>query len=250
MLTISEVNENGIDNNAASSQRIEVNTKRLSSKVTQPTLCFPTKFVEDAEEIKPRRISPQNIVIRLRHRETYCTRQWISQFHVTRYFHQNVMPNFTVVNIDKPPCFLRKFTPDGKYLLAFSSDQTSIEVYEYRGPSAAEDLLANISSEEKYTKNNNIEENVYIKNRIFQAFFRLKHTISVTTNGEQLNRECSLFTDDSRYVIVGSAAYISEESNLVYFDIYRNNESVSLNSRSPLEDYSLHLIDIVNGEGS
>lgn len=30
--------------------------------------------------------------------------------------------------------------------------------------------------------------------------------------------------------------------------MYRNNESVSLSARSPLEDYSLHLIDIANGK--
>lgn len=202
---------------------------------------------DEWEGIKRRKILPQNIVIRLIRRETYCAPQNVSQYHVSRIFHQNVTPNFTIVNIEKPPCFLRKFTPDGRYLLAFSGDQTCIEIYEYQGCAAAAHLLANIPSEQEYTSNGNDEESVFIKNQIFQSMFKLKHAVSIETNGEQLNRECSLFTNDSRYVIVGSAAFIPDESPPVYFDIYRNNESVSPSPRSPLEDYSLHLIDIVNG---
>ncbi len=199
------------------------------------------------EGIKRRRISPQNLVIRLQRREIYSCRQNRSQFNVLRAFHQNVLPNFTVVNIEKPPCFLRKFTPDGRYLLAFSADQTCIEIYEYRGPSAGSYLLRDVPSGQEFTTNGNDEQSVRIKSKIFDSFFKLKHVVNVATNGEQLNRECSLFTDDSRYVIVGSAAFIPDESPPVYFDIYRNNESVSPSSRSPLEDYSLHLIDIVSG---
>ena len=216
----------------------------LSSSLKRP---HSKRKSDEWEGIKRRKILPQNIVIRLIHRETYCAPQNVSQYHVSRIFHQNVTPNFTIVNIEKPPCFLRKFTPDGRYLLAFSGDQTCIEIYEYQGCAAAAHLLANIPSEQEYTSNGNDEESVFIKNKIFESMFKLKHAVSIETNGEQLNRECSLFTNDSRYVIVGSAAFIPDESPPVYFDIYRNNESVSPSPRSPLEDYSLHLIDIVNG---
>lgn len=70
-----------------------------------------------------------------------------------------------------------------------------------------------------------------------------------TPSGEQLNRECSLFTDDGKYIIVGSASYIPDDVVRPHFyDIYTNNEAVTPNPRSPLEDYSLHLIDLVNGQ--
>ncbi|RWS25847.1 DET1-like protein, partial [Leptotrombidium deliense] len=169
--------------------------------------------------------------------------------HSCRNFYQNVFPNLTVVNIDKPPCFLRKFTPDGKYLIAFSCDQTSIEIYEFQGPAAAEHLLQGIRFLEEYTKDGLVPEQqlTQIRSKIFESFFKLKHVVNVALNGEQLNRECSLFTDDSRLLVVGSAAYVSEESHPHYFDVYRNNESMSLSARSLLEDYSLHLIDIRNG---
>ena len=70
---------------------------------------------------------------------------------------------------------------------------------------------------------------------------------SVATNNESLNRECSLFTDDGRYVIVGSAVYIPEDPNPYFNDIYRSNESLSPNPKSPLEDYTLHMIELETG---
>ena len=73
------------------------------------------------------------------------------------------------------------------------------------------------------------------------------HVTNVASNGEHLNRECSLFTDDCRYVIVGSAAYLPEEPHPHFFEVYRNNESVTPNPRVPLEDYSLHVIDLHTG---
>ncbi|XP_050695628.1 DET1 homolog isoform X2 [Eriocheir sinensis] len=85
-----------------------------------------------------------------------------------------------------------------------------------------------------------------IRRNIFDRFFHLKHTVSVATNGEQLNRECSLFTDDGKYVIVGSAS-VDDGNFIDHFDMYRNNESVTPNPRSPLEHYTLHIVDIEMG---
>ena len=139
--------------------------------------------------LRPRKISPQNIVIRLKQRETSCSARPGMQghFHICRSFYQNIVPNFTVVNVEKPPCFLRKFSPDGKHFIAFSLDQTSLEVYEYRGPSAAEDLLQNESGE---FVGNDVNEAGELKRKIFNRFFRLKYSIVIAPSGEQLNREC------------------------------------------------------------
>lgn len=49
-----------------------------------------------------------------------------------------------------------------------------------------------------------------------------------------------------RYVIVGSASP-DDVHSLDHFDMYRNNESVTPNPRSPLEDYTLHVVDMEMG---
>ncbi|XP_064618803.1 DET1 homolog [Lineus longissimus] len=194
--------------------------------------------------IIPRKIPNQNVVHRLMQRETQTCRPG-TQFHTARKFYTNIFPNFTVVNVEKPPCFLRKFSPDGRYFIAFSADQTSIEIYEFQGPAAAEDLLQGVKGE--FIGVGNDDESTNIRSKLFDRFFKLRHITSVASGGEHLNRECSLFTDDGSYVIVGSAVYIPEDPHPYFFDVYRNNESVSPNLRSPLEDYSLHLIELETG---
>lgn len=189
-----------------------------------------------------RKIPAQNIVSRLIRREIFGYVRPGTHFHVVREFYQNVHPNFTIVNVEKPPCFLRKFSPDGKHFVAFSSDQTSLEIYDYRGAAAVADLIYHCKGE--YVGNKNDEKSDNIRSQAFDRFFKLKWTVNVAQSGEQLNRECSLFTDDGRFIIVGSAAYLSEEQRPSFYEIYTNNESVTPNHRLPLEDYSLHLVDL------
>ncbi|XP_063867943.1 DET1 homolog isoform X2 [Scylla paramamosain] len=196
----------------------------------------------DEPGIPVHQIPPQNLVVRLFHREIHKSSHY--QAHANRTFYQNITPNFTVTNVQKPPCFLRKFSPDGRFLIAFSNDQTSIEIFQYMGPSAAADILHWCESGTVLKENG--PKTHEIRRNIFDRFFRLKHTVSVATNGEQLNRECSLFTDDGKYVIVGSAS-VDVVNSIDHFDMYRNNESVTPNPRSPLEDYTLHIVDIEMG---
>lgn len=117
--------------------------------------------------IKPRKVPPQNIVIRLYNRQTFAYKKPGTHFHSARQFYQNIFPNFTVINIEKPPCFLRKFSPNGKHFIAFSSDQTSLEVYTYRGPAAASDLLQHMNKE---------GQRFDIKSQIFERFFKVKYS--------------------------------------------------------------------------
>lgn len=208
--------------------------------------------------IKPRKINSQNIVDRLIYRETFAYHKPGTHFHVTRQFYQNVFPNFTVMNVVKPPCFLRKFSPDGKYFIAFSADQTSVEIYVYQGPRAAGDLLEKVTFGE-YVPNTQDTVNYEIRSQIFDKFFKvrikllmpvllsllpdsvcfiqeipflqLKFSISVSRSNEQLNRECSLFTDDSKYVIVGSAGHIPDDLRPHFYQVYTSNEAVTPNPR-------------------
>lgn len=212
-------------------------TRRIMEEIQNHDSCRHT--------LKPRIIPPQNIIHRLRRRETFGSVKPGTHFHVAREFHQNVFPNFTIINVEKPPCFLRKFSPDGQHFIAFSSDQTSLEIYEYQGSSAVADLVEGCKGE--YIGHTSDRDSDFIRSNVFNRFFKIKFVVNVAQSGEQLNRECSLFTDDGHYVIVGSAAYIPDDLRPHFYEIYTNNESVTPNPRSPLEDYSLHLVDLQVG---
>lgn len=202
--------------NSLSQQEVPMETNCSNKSPTIPlTQINYDKQATDLPQhgIRYRRIPSQNVVLRIRNRETYGLRHNVSHYHLSRQFYQNVFPNYTIVNIEKPPCFLRKFTPDGRYLIAFSQDQTSIEIYEYQGPSNAEQLLKDLPDKD-YTEEDIDEDRLQdIRSKLFDVLFKKKHVVNVATHGEQLNRECSLFTDDSRFIIVGSAAFVNEESH-------------------------------------
>lgn len=157
--------------------------------------------------------------------------------------YQIIHPNCTVINVEKPPCFLRKFTPDGRHFIAFSQDQLYIEVYAYLGCSMAAKLLKNYEGN-CIGQNNNGD---VVRKRIFESLFELKHRILVAGEGEQLNRECSLFTENSSYAIVGSVAPLAHNTILDYEEIFSNNESVNPNFFWPLENYTIHLINLKRG---
>ena len=182
-----------------------------------------------------RRLPNQNIVWKLRQRQC-CPATPGTNWYQTRSFYQNICPNFTVVDVEKRLCFMRKFSPDGNSFIAFSLDQKSIEIYQFQGPSAAESLLRSKI------------DSTLLRSKIFDIFFKRKFITTITSQGELLNRECSLYTDDSRYVIVCSAIAVPEEPTPYFYDIYRNNESVFPNVRSPLEHYSIHIVDLYTGQ--
>lgn len=168
-------------------------------------------------------------------------------FNNTNVFHQNLLPNFSVENVERPICYLRKFTNDGKYLVAFSSDITSLEIFLYQGPAAAAHLLKNVSSNKDYLEytGKSGEENFEIRSKIFDCFFHRLHTIKVTTN-DSLHRECSLFTEDNRYIIVASTAFANE--NAPHHERYRNNESIPSGTRITMENYTFHIVDMINAK--
>ena len=199
-------------------------------------------------------LSNQNIVNKLRKRETHKIKHG-AVWNTTRCFCQCIIPNFTVVNVEKPPFYLRKFSPDGRYFIVFSADQTSVQVYEFQGCQAAENLLSamnDYSSEEflhEQLKSSLEFKKFYqnVREKIFSNFFTLKYQIPVATDGQNLNRECSLFMDDGQHVLVVSSSFTPTEPQAPFYDVYTNNEAISPNPRFPLEDYSLHSVDFING---
>lgn len=94
-----------------------------------------------------KQIPPQNIATRLAGRQMFggFTSRVGSDKYLQRSMYQSITPNFTVTHVEKPPCFLRKFTPDGKLFVAFSSDQMSVEVYYFQGPQAANHLFEDLA---------------------------------------------------------------------------------------------------------
>jgi de-etiolated-1 len=56
-----------------------------------------------SEFIKPRKLKSQNIIHRIRDREGGPKKPGLNTY-TAREFYQNIFPNLTVFNVEKPPC--------------------------------------------------------------------------------------------------------------------------------------------------
>ena len=240
-------------NIASTSGTSRKNKRRMHTENNSQVPHTPKKIKSPL--LVPRKIPSQNLAHRLMMRETFGTshHRGTKKVSTSRGFYLNVFPNYTLVNVEKPPCFLRKFTPDGRHFIAFSPCQTYLEIYLFLGPSSGSELIhectCKSNSNQDYLGSEDTPQHNKLRNGIFSKFFELVAAVPLCTsnNGEQLNRECSLFTECGRYVIVGSACYLSDDPHPRMHQIYRNNESVSPNPKHPLEDYTLYCVDIEEG---
>lgn len=136
-----------------------------------------------------------------------------------------------------------------RYFIAISYDQTSLEIYDFKGSHAAGHLTEYIIGDVLPSAENSEERSTQIRNKMFSLFLQRRHLVRVTGGEEVLNRECSLFTDDSRFVIVGSCHQLPDENGSRFYDVYRNNECITPNYRLIPEDYTLFIIDLKTGTG-
>lgn len=126
-------------------------------------------FCRDA--IRPRKIRPQNIVCRLFNRERGNWRPG-THIHAIREFYKNICPNMTITNVEKPAGFLRKFSPDGKYLIGFTFDQTSLEIYRFNGVIAAANLINKWKTD--VVPNSHADLPYIIRSQIFDKLFKVR----------------------------------------------------------------------------
>eukprot|EP00898_Chlorokybus_atmophyticus_P001059 jgi/Chlat1/1954/Chrsp157S02261 len=73
-----------------------------------------------------------NLLHRLVQRET-CAARPSASINRARTLYENIVPSHSVFNVDCPDVSYRKFTPDGRYLIAFSRSQQELVVFRYDG---------------------------------------------------------------------------------------------------------------------
>ncbi len=191
-------------------------------------------------EVKDRNLQPGNIVDILKRRQSMVMAP-NEQFYLERQLHTCLVPNasYNMINIPNG-CYLRKFSPNGQLLLAFSQDQKNVEIFQYKGAGAANHL---------FLKTNQLTPGIHeiIRDNLFNCCFKHVCSVSVSQGIEVLNRECSLFTDDDHYMIVCSSLPLSDEQFPHMYETFKNNESLSPNPRFVLEDYTLYIVDLLEG---
>ncbi|KAJ2111024.1 hypothetical protein GGI16_000037 [Coemansia sp. S142-1] len=98
-----------------------------------------------------------------------------------------IYPNRTIYHVETPDCFFRRFTPDGKYLIAFNRSLSGLLVFRVLTATASAQQLADASAAEGKSE--------------FYHFFQLAWAQSYTAIGESLHRDLCLVSSDNRYII-------------------------------------------------
>lgn len=134
-----------------------------------------------------------------------------------------------------------------RFFIAISYDQTALEIYDFKGSAAANDLIHDIKGEVTPCPEHTSELSAHVRGKVFSCFLAKRHVVHVVSGDEVLNRECSLFTDNSRFVIVGSSHQLHDDQFTRFYDVYRNNECITPNYRLMPEDYTLSIVELKTG---
>ncbi|XP_055847793.1 DET1 homolog [Episyrphus balteatus] len=162
-------------------------------------------------------------------------------------FFKCITPNLTIANVEKHFNFIRKFTPDGKYLICFSRDQQSFESYKFLGTTRVCPLLYHWKTEYVPPDCNNGLGGL-IRRNIFNELFRLHWSIQLSsTFMRPLYREFSIFTEDGKYIIIASHTPIAEEHLPSYYTMGSIN---CMHFEYDLFSYRFYLIRLRDGSVS
>jgi hypothetical protein len=91
----------------------------------------------ERENLLHRSIPKHNLICWLRDRELGYTRSRRNTFLARRtHVYRAVHPSYSILMCTVPQAvYIRRFSPNGQYLLAFSHDLESLIVYKYKGKS-------------------------------------------------------------------------------------------------------------------
>ncbi|KAI9355962.1 De-etiolated protein 1 Det1-domain-containing protein [Zopfochytrium polystomum] len=176
-----------------------------------------------------RRSQPRTLLSLLRKRETNPSRTLGGAYLSSRDAYAFIHPDQTLHNVSAPHCVFRKFTPDGKYLVSFSKNLHSLQLFEFKGSSATDHLASSRSMTDygpkgahSHTRDSQEDPADFLPNcspesvdeesepevpadEEFKTFFEFAYEIPLTFGAEMLNKDFCLFTNDGKYVILASA---------------------------------------------
>lgn len=166
-----------------------------------------------------------------------------TKFNQMKRVYLSICPNYTILNVRMPSCFLRRFSPDGRYIIAFNQQLNGIQIFSFNGSSAGLEQIQKLNSKfaQDKTDLNDFDSNQFRQNA-FDTFFKETANLRLTENNELIHRECALFYKNS-YLIVASSVFANEENLPSYDQIASNNEAIHYNT---MENYTIYLVDINN----
>ncbi|KAG9160401.1 hypothetical protein Leryth_008805 [Lithospermum erythrorhizon] len=166
----------------------------------------------------------------------------LDKFNCARRFYENIVPSYTVYNVECPDHILRKFTEDGLYLVSFSLNHQELVVYRPTWLSYS------------YTGDDFDAEQLPPKYNKFESFFTQLYTVSLTSIGELICKDFFLYIESKKFGLfatstaqvhdapaVGGAIQGVPSIDKITFHLLRMEDGVILDERvNPAGNSLLH----------
>uniref|UniRef100_A0A7N2MV30 Light-mediated development protein DET1 n=1 Tax=Quercus lobata TaxID=97700 RepID=A0A7N2MV30_QUELO len=140
-----------------------------------------------------------NIVARIFQRQI-CTPAPGTSVHCARRFYENLVPSFTIYDVECPDHSFRKFTDDGQYLISFSRNNQDLIVYR--------PTWLSFSCKEEDCDSHDLPS----KARRFESFFTQLYSVSLASCNELICKDFFLYMDSNQYGIFATSTVPSQDA--------------------------------------
>ena len=122
------------------------------------------------------------------------------QVHCARRFYENLVPSFTIYDVECPDHSFRKFTDDGQYLISFSRNNQDLIVYR--------PTWLSFSCKEEDCDAHDLPS----KARRFESFFTQLYSVSLASCNELICKDFFLYMDNNQYGIFATSTVPSQDA--------------------------------------
>ena len=143
------------------------------------------------QELNIKKTKSINIVNLLKRREIGYLDRTETVFNETKRIYLSIHPNFTVINVKTPNCFLRRFNPSGEFLITFNQQLNGVIIYRFNGSSSAQndiDLLFKTFPKHLDKTDLNNHECEALRLKVFDLFFKEIKNLKLIKQNELMNR--------------------------------------------------------------
>ncbi|CAM0884972.1 unnamed protein product [Alopecurus aequalis] len=139
-----------------------------------------------------------NLACRLFDRQCFSPRPGAT-VNTVRQFYENLVPSYTIYDIDCPDYSFRKFTDDGKYLVAFSRNHQDLIVYR--------PIWLTFSCNDECDSHD-----LPAKAKRFDSFFKQLYSISLASSSEYICKDFFLYVECHQYGLFATSTAQNNDS--------------------------------------
>ncbi|GJN31832.1 hypothetical protein PR202_gb20280 [Eleusine coracana subsp. coracana] len=120
--------------------------------------------------------------------------------NTVRQFYENLVPSYTIYDIDCPDYSFRKFTDDGKYLVAFSRNHQDLIVYR--------PIWLTYSCNEECDSHD-----LPLKSKKFESFFKELYSMPLASSNEYICKDFFLYMECHQFGLFATSTAQSNDSS-------------------------------------